>query len=196
MFFKKIFNSKSSENESAKNNENSKFFSHTIISIGSAFIVVFAAMNLLGISSVSGQSMEPTFHDGDIVMLNTLRKNYQKGDCIIFTKEADNDRCIKRIAATAGDLVDCNSVTGEMFVNGTSLFVPEFPVDPADEVDFPITVPEGYVFVLGDNYNHSRDSRYNSIGLVSENEIDGKVIVRFSKDKFVEIVKNTTLSET
>lgn len=167
-------------------------------SVALGFIAVFAMLYFFGFTVVVGQSMEPTFHEGDIVFMQTVGNTYQKGDCIVFAHSYDNGNgghLIKRIAAVAGDTVDCDLETSELFVNGESLFVPDIPIDPDEITEFPLVVPAGYVFAVGDNYNHSMDSRYKSVGLVSEKDITGKVKIQLTKGKLPIIVKNTAEEE-
>lgn len=162
------------------------------------FVVVFAILRFFGFTVVVGQSMEPTFREGDIVFMQTVGNTYRKGDCIVFAHSYDNggdEHLIKRIAAVAGDMVDCDPETSELFVNGKSLFIPDIPIDPDEITEFPLVVPDGYVFAVGDNYNHSTDSRYKSVGLVSEKNITGKVKVQLTKGKLPIIVKNTAEEE-
>ena len=164
-------------------------------SIMCSFVVIGAAIRLIGVSVITGQSMEPTFHDGDVVAMQRIGNHYMKGQCIIFNRRDENgkviEHCIKRIVATEGDVVTKDKNTSELFVNGESLFVPELPIDPEEITETPVTVPSGYVFAVGDNYNHSVDSRYSAIGLVPEKEIWGKVVVQISKEEGIIIVDQT-----
>lgn len=164
-------------------------------SIMGSFVVIGAAIRLIGVSVVTGQSMEPTFHNGDVVAMQRIGNHYTEGMCIGFNLRDENgkviERCIKRIVATAGDMVTMDKDTCELFVNGKSLFVPELPIDPAEITETPVIVPSGYVFAVGDNYNHSMDSRYSAIGLVPEKEIVGKVVVQISKTEGLVIVDQT-----
>ena len=92
---------------------------------------------------------------------------------------------IKRVVATEGQTVDFDPVLGEVLVDGVALpgsvfgiedgitFVPEVP---GQVLEFPQTVPEGCVFVLGDNRGHSTDSRFQSVGMVDQRNILGKVV--------------------
>lgn len=163
-------------------------------SIVLCFVAAFAILRFFGFTVVVGQSMEPTFHEGDIVFMQTVGNTYRKGDCIVFAHSYDDGsegHLIKRIAAVAGDTVDCDPETSELFVNGKSLFVPNIPIDPDEITEFPIVIPDGCVFAVGDNYNHSTDSRYKSVGLISEKDITGKVKIQLTKGKLPIIVKNT-----
>ena len=82
--------------------------------------------------------------------------------------------------AVGGDRVDLNAETGEVFVNGQLLdepYIAEATRQKGD-MEFPLTVPEGYLFVMGDNRMHSTDSRYQDIGFIDERDILGQVLYR------------------
>ena len=87
---------------------------------------------------------------------------------------------IKRVIATGGQTVDINFDRGVVFVDGEQLdesYV-NTPTNVSYDVQFPVTVPEGSVFCLGDNRNHSYDSRASEIGMIDERYVLGKVLWR------------------
>ena len=88
---------------------------------------------------------------------------------------------IKRVIAVGGDTVDINFNTHEVFVNGNRLDEPYIaqPTALHYDVEFPLTVDEGKLFVMGDNRNDSLDSRSSAIGLVDERYVLGKALLRF-----------------
>lgn len=90
-------------------------------------------------------------------------------------------RCLlKRIIAVGGQTVDVDATAGTVTVDGKVLYEPYIREQTLTQgnMNFPLTVPEGYVFVMGDNRNHSTDSRYKSIGLIDERYIMGKAFYR------------------
>lgn len=90
---------------------------------------------------------------------------------------------IKRIIATGGQTVDIDFELGQVYVDGEALSEP-YTLEPTylDEgTEFPLTVPEGEIFVMGDNRNGSRDSRSLSVGTIKEEYIVGRVLFRFSR---------------
>ncbi len=132
--------------------------------------------------NVDGQSMEPTLHDSDRLVVTRLAYTPEKGDIIIFRPDCDPDRpYVKRIIAMPGDTIDINQETGDVSVNGEILDEPYIKerIRNFGTVSFPAVVPENHVFVMGDNRNHSKDSRYQDVGMVSYESIIGKASFRF-----------------
>lgn len=131
---------------------------------------------------VVGGSMNNTLIDGDRLLLvsNLLYGEPKQGDVIVASKDAfrDGECFIKRVIAIEGQTVDINFNTGTVYVDGVALDEPYLHTPTIDEegVKFPVTVPEGCVFVMGDNRGNSQDSRSPSIGFVDEREILGRAI--------------------
>ena len=153
-----------------------------------AVIVVVLLFTFVGRTSVvSGKSMVPTFASGDMLLVSRLGFNSEPGDIVVATKPySHNEPIIKRVIATGGQTVDINFEEGIVYVNGEALDedYTNTPTNRHYDMKFPLTVPEGYVFLLGDNRNNSYDSRAEEIGLVDERYIMGKVYFRvmpFSK---------------
>ncbi|MDE6838806.1 MAG: signal peptidase I, partial [Acutalibacter sp.] len=142
--------------------------------------------------TVDGSSMEPTYYDGDRVLVTSLAGQAEKGDVVIIV-HALEDTIIKRVVATEGQVVDFDPVQGELTVDGTPVKGEEFGIEngitfvpdrPGMVMEFPQQVPEGCVFVLGDNRGASQDSRYLSVGMVDRRNILGRVVLNlfpFSK---------------
>ncbi len=143
-----------------------------------AIVFVFA-FRLVG---VKGESMENTLHGND--WLITMQKSeYVYGDIVVTTKyNYFNEPLIKRVIATGGQTVDIDYSTGTVYVDGKALDEPytkeSFMVEKIDHMQFPYTVPEGYLFCMGDNRNYSTDSRSTLIGAIDEKHIMGKAVVR------------------
>ncbi|MBQ1282109.1 MAG: signal peptidase I [Oscillospiraceae bacterium] len=136
--------------------------------------------------TVSGPSMQPTLQDGNAVMLlsNFLCGDYESGDIVVATVPTFDDArpIVKRVIATEGQAVYINFVTGTVLVDGEMIEEPYIAeptyLDYDDGLSYPVTVPEGCVFLMGDNRNDSADSRYAPIGCVDTQYILGKVILR------------------
>jgi len=154
-----------------------------ILAIGLALLLFFVLrMFLFRVAHVSGASMSPTLSDGDRVILNRAAVVFGEprvGDIIAFPYPGDpSEYHIKRVIGVSGDVVDF--ANGGFVVNGEPLgddFSHE-TVWSMGNVGFPLTVEEGRVFVLGDNRNGSKDSRYSTVGTISNQEIIGRVLVR------------------
>ena len=143
-----------------------------------AFVIFCLVFRVIG---VEGTSMMPTLHDGDWVAVSGISMNIKKGDIVIITQPWErNVPIVKRVVATGGDTVDIDFALGEVFVNGEKLNEPyiDEPTTLSYDVQFPLTVPEGKVFVMGDNRGDSLDSRSSKIGCIDERYILGKVMIR------------------
>ncbi len=159
-----------------------------------AVMLLFAFGMRLNI--VQGPSMENTLHEGEYLLVSDLFYEPKVGDIVIVHDiDADPyyDPIVKRVIATEGQTVDIvfgNPEVWTLYVDGKEVEESYRYVDPnaitlTSEYDFPITVGEGQVFIMGDNRNHSADSRTNTIGTVDERCIVGKALVRlFPISKF------------
>jgi len=131
--------------------------------------------------SVEGPSMIPTLHDGNRIVVTNLLYTPKNGDVVIVTRESFSDvPIVKRVIALAGQTVDIDYDTNAVYVDGEKVdepYINEEMRKPAFEtLDFPLTVPEGHLFIMGDNRNHSTDGRDPRIGLVETEEVLGKVL--------------------
>lgn len=140
--------------------------------------VVFLLFSVIaGIAVVQGDSMKPNLTNGSAAVFFRLDHNYRRNDIVIFQPAGKNDLLIKRVAAVAGDKVDIDDKTGTFLVNGTAeQGSPSIgkTFSRSGGVTFPFTVPNGCVFVLGDNRETALDSRV--IGTVGTGDIIGKVV--------------------
>lgn len=137
---------------------------------------------------VDGSSMYPTLVDHDYLVLesNFLYSDVEAGDIVVLSVDCfkDDGPIVKRVIATGGQVVDIDFDTGEVYVDGvlqheTYIFEPTYRSyeEMGLALDYPVTVPEGSVFVMGDNRNHSADSRYAPCGCVEQSRILGKVLL-------------------
>ncbi len=153
----------------------------TILSIVRLLIVVAAATVLLAvlwmpILRMYGESMSPTLKDTDIVV-TVKTGEMEDGEIVAFYY--NNKILVKRVIATGGETVDIDD-NGIVYVDGSAITEPYLTdtVTKKGNVIYPLTVPEGYAFVLGDNRAVSMDSRYSEIGLVSVDQVVGRAVLR------------------
>ncbi|WP_079988318.1 signal peptidase I [Anaerotruncus rubiinfantis] len=132
---------------------------------------------------VSGSSMVPTLHDGERLILQQIGyTDPQYGDIIVIDRtQSDEPPIIKRVIGKEGDLIDIDFENGVVVRNGKVLDEPYVnePTLTERDVEFPVEVPEGTLFVLGDNRNHSADSRTQDIGMIDLHRVMGKAVFRF-----------------
>ena len=127
---------------------------------------------------VSGSSMYPTLKDGDKMIVSGLFYKPQYGDIVVFKTDRydPNKALVKRVIATEGQEISIDFDRGVVYINGSPLeedYIAELTKTKLDFIG-PQTVPEGCVFVMGDNRNASTDSRRKEIGMVDERMILGR----------------------
>ena len=120
--------------------------------------------------------------DGDKLIVWGAGYEPQRGDVVIVDSyTAYGKPLVKRVIAKGGDIISIDYASGTVTVNGEVLdedYIAE-PTYLGYDVEFPYTVPEGTVFVMGDNRNNSLDSRSSYVGCIDERDILGKVLVCF-----------------
>lgn len=168
----------------------------TVLIAGFVILIVFTY--ILRPVTIDGRSMNPTFSNGDKVFMTDLFYSKPKyGDVAIIdakyahvlnadgtvSEQPGLDRkIIKRIIATQGQTIDIDFSTGLVAVDGKALnenYIQGATVDDLGAFSYPLTVPKGYVFVMGDNRQHSTDSRSDLVGLIPEKCILGHVFFRY-----------------
>ncbi len=160
----------------------STFIFDVVDSVKGAVIVVFLVFALLFKAvGVDGDSMYPTLKDGDWVAVSGMSVSIERGDIVVVTQPWErNVPIIKRVIAIGGDVVDIDFENSEVFVNGIKIDEPYIaePTAVNYDVEFPVTVDEGKLFVMGDNRNVSLDSRSTKIGMIDERYVLGKALGR------------------
>ena len=128
---------------------------------------------LICCTTVSGYSMMPTVHDGDRLLYNPFFKNVERGDIVVILH--NEDMLIKRVIAVGGDKLTI-SIYGSVAINGE--WQEEKYINPQETAgeSFDTAIPEGELWVMGDNRGHSTDSR--SFVTVKECDILGKIILK------------------
>ncbi len=138
-----------------------------------AVILYFLIDTVVGRVRVENISMQPTLHEGEFILVNKLAYrlgDFQRGDIIVFHHDPTEDY-IKRVIGLPGDTVD---VRGEhVYINNQMIKEPYIAAPPHYTGSW--KVPEGQIFVLGDNRNQSSDS--HQWGYVPENTVVGRALV-------------------
>ena len=144
-----------------------------------AVVVIFTfVIRLIG---VDGHSMVPTLQNGDrlLVLNSMLYDDCKYGDIVVLRKESFlTEPIVKRVIATEGQTVDIDFANGIVYVDGVALeedYINDLTY--TDEgTEFPLTVPEGSIFVMGDNRNRSDDSRNSALGTVDTRYVIGRAV--------------------
>jgi signal peptidase I len=147
----------------------------------SVLTVVMIFTFVIRLIGVDGHSMVPTLQDGDrlLVLNSVLYNDYKYGDIVVLRKDTFMEEpIVKRVIATEGQTVDIDFETGSVWVDGVLLeedYINELTLRE-EGTAFPLTVPEGSIFVMGDNRNHSNDSRDVNLGTVDTRYVIGRAV--------------------
>lgn len=147
-------------------------------------LVILVFTFLFRVVTVTGESMLPNFVEGQKLIVTNLGHSVEQGTVVVITNVL-NEPIIKRVIATEGQTVDIDYETGVVYVDGEAVDETRFglengittrPYSTLEAMVFPQTVPEGCVFVLGDNRGVSKDSRYTEVGMVDTRHILGEAV--------------------
>ena len=171
------------ENEKAVEQEDKRqtlAYLRDLIGLVAGVMLLFALV--FRVVVVSGPSMNNTLYHGDLLVVlgNVLYSEPKQHDIVVVSKESfdDGKPIIKRVIATEGQTVDIDFQSGVVMVDGLAL-TEEYCLTPTnlyEGVQFPLTVREGCIFVMGDNRNESKDSRSPDIGMVDCREVIGRAV--------------------
>lgn len=164
----------------------SSIYEGVSVVISAIFIIALVFTFGFRLVGVSGTSMVDTLHNDEWLIVTPCYSEPEYGDIVISTHKYESmGPIVKRVIATAGDSVTILS-DGSVFVNGEKLneesYAVQGPISPGDH-EYPVTVPEGYVMLLGDNRPISADSRYSYVGFAPVDALLGKAQFRLSGDR-------------
>lgn len=146
-----------------------------------AFGLIIVFGYIFGLSRNQSLNMQPAFQDGDLILYLRIYKSYTANDTILIWY--DDKAMLERVVAVAGDTVD---ITEKGLVVNGGLVQESYAWGETTQfengVTFPLTVPEGKIFVLGDNREHATDSRI--LGCIDETDVSGSVIGSFRRRNF------------
>ena len=155
-------------------------------------VILFVFLLLGRIVVVSGPSMMNTLIDGDYLLVvgKPFYNTPRVGDVVVVSKDTfkSGEPIIKRVIATEGQTLDIDFETGTVTVDGVVIdepYIKDLTTRKGD-AEIPAVVPKDTVFVMGDNRNHSTDSRFTAVGLIDEDNIIGKaqyVVLPFDRFK-------------
>lgn len=159
-------------------------------------VILMAYTYVIGMIDVNGTSMNPTLAENDKLVMRKIDVSPENGDVVVIDNKGSHlinsdgkivegkglDKSIvKRVIAKGGQTIDIDFESGTVKVDGKTLdekYISEPTVRNELAFTYPLTVPEGYLFVMGDNRNLSMDSRHPDIGLVPEEDVLGEIILR------------------
>lgn len=160
-----------------------------VVSIAIAVVLALVIRQFIfTVVRVDGASMEPTLQHNDRLIVWRLGYTPENGDIIVL-HQANHPPYIKRVIANEGQTVDIDFARHIVYVDGVALeeeYIAE-PTALSGDMRFPVTVGEDQVFVLGDNRNNSRDSRFSDVACVRYDDILGKAVLRFFPFNKIEV---------
>ena len=169
---------KTADPEKAKRRDIYEWIRSFISALIICVILFVFFFRLIGVRSVS---MNPTLYEGDMMLVSNLFYKPKPSDVVVFRSDTyDSEKAlVKRVVATGGQKINIDFINGVVYVDDQPI-VEDYVAEPTyNKLDFvgPQTVPEGSIFVMGDNRNMSNDSRDKRIGMLDERLILGRAIM-------------------
>ena len=157
-----------------------------------AVVVVFSF--IFRVATIDGNSMKNTLHHQDKIVITNWNYEPKQGDIVVISRNVENsikgqvtseEPIIKRVIAVGGQTVNIDFKDGgKVYVDGVELKEDYLgsPTTNIGDVEFPVYIPKGHVFVMGDNRSDSMDSRFSNIGdggIIDNRYILGHAVFRF-----------------
>lgn len=168
----------------------------SIIVLILVFTFIFRIVGVVGDSMLPGLigSNEDTNAIGDRLIISQLFYTPKQGDIVVITQpiEGTNDPIIKRVIATEGQTVDIDEQKRVVLVDGVEIsesYLGAYGITDKKDLELPVTLKEGEVFVMGDNRQNSLDSRWKKVGIIDERYIMGKAVFRIFPFNRIGLVK-------
>ncbi len=152
----------------------------TLATVLAVLILIFTFV--VRVIVVSGPSMENTLLNGDAMLVWSLGYEPEQGDVVVLTQPSyQEDSIVKRVIATGGQHITIDYSTSTVYVDGDPLkedYIKEWMMIPSYGMgNWDLTVPDGCLFVMGDNRNESADSRYPTIGIIDQRCVIGRALM-------------------
>ena len=187
--YNEVLQSEEEAEEQAPRRPGTDLFEWLQLFLGCVIVAVVLFNCAARLTRVDGESMDNTLQHGEILLIWSLGYTPQRGDVVVLNKTSallpgwtEPHAIVKRVIATGGQTVDIDYNAGAVYVDGQRLDEPYIK----EEMYLPYSstmlqthweVPEGSIFVMGDNRNHSTDSRDDQLGTIDTGYVLGKAVL-------------------
>lgn len=175
--------------KSSKNRTSVRFFGMWKWAVAGIALASIFHFLVFATYTVTSNSMSPTIKTSDHILISKLHRfsNPQRGEIVVFdgidTFTNQHEDFVKRVIAISGDNIKCCSAGGKLILNGKPLDEPYIKSRKASDIEFDVTVPDGRMWVMGDNREHSSDSRdllgVPGGGTIATDKVLGRVVLTY-----------------